>query len=163
MDRHRDRLYDQFAKAAVRLGIALLLILVAGAGVYYAIPAYCFLLERHVRYVYDQQKKVVDSAIEEFVNAIESERARVSNNSKWQGGSGDWRTTAIILAEHANGDVARCRVEIQGFVSHNAADQPIWTKNLPMTIKAHGQELDSRFVDLLVLKIKSRGWDYEFK
>lgn len=155
--------FDTLAKWIVKVVIATILLLSFCIALYFADWGYRILREKRVRLVYDAQKIVVNDSVNAFVEALSSEGSRVSNKSHGNSGSGDWRNTVIIETENDSGELIRCHVEVQGFVSHNAADQPIWTRNLSMTIKSGHEELDARYIDILTQLLEKHRWEYTLK
>jgi hypothetical protein len=160
---NRPRLlsWDYLVKSSVRLLIAAVWLMIAAVGVYLGNTSYQAFREQHVRRVYDAQKRVVYAATQEFVAELTGEGFHVINESTGQGGSGEWREIVAVAAEKTPGELEVCYVEVQGFVSHNSADRPIWTKNLPMSISRRGRGLDARYIEKLAAMLEKRHWEFE--
>ena len=113
------------------------------------------------RAAYDEQKRVVNVAVATFVDQLQSEDFLVINRSERHGGSGEWRTIVAISAKRRDSSrPSTCRVEIQGFVSHNNEDQPTWMQLLPMEVTYREGLLNERFVALLTQSLSKNEWQY---
>lgn len=152
---------DHLVIFGVRFFISAIVVMTVSVALYLGNQGYQVLRERHVRRVYDAQKRVVDAANDEFVAELTSEGFHIINDPGGVGGSGDWRKVVAVSAWKTTGESEVCYVEVQGFVAHNAANEPVWTKNLPMTISFRGKSLDARFVEELVAKLNQQHWEFE--
>ncbi|QDT04727.1 hypothetical protein K227x_31220 [Rubripirellula lacrimiformis] len=109
---------------------------------------------------YDAQKIATDQAIESFAETLISEGWAVTNSSVRQGGSGEWRTRAMLSCTQPGQPSVLCNASVMGFVSHDDADRPDWLHILPMRLSSHRGKLDDRFIAVLVSTLEKHQWQY---
>jgi len=110
--------------------------------------------------VYDSQKEVVDTVIQEFADALRQDGYGVINDSTGSNGSGEWRKYAALTATDSDAAQHVCYVEIMGFVNHDDDGQPAFMKILPMRLSHRSRALNSRFLTLLCAELDKNGWEY---
>jgi len=123
-----------------------------------------------VRRVYDEQKKFVDQVLEDFRDSIEKERkVWISKHTRGSDGSGDWRRSGWLVAHKRMYKIGEqeeeelCQFVFQGFVSHDASDEPNWWSNLPLKIKCGTGPGDERLAEFLAERLRAKQWAFEIE
>ena len=111
--------------------------------------------------LYDEQKRIVNLAITNYIESLAKAGYAVKNHSSGLGGSGEWRNYVVVVAASPGVGQRLCYVEVMGFVSHDANDRPTWMKVLPMRISHRGHPLNDGFIEVLVPMLEERRWAYK--